>query len=75
MYIAGEGSTNGLIQLNYAGDFLGFYGTNDTNKSWYEKLASIFNLDLAKTIPVSPQNLAIDEKGSVFTVVRQKQTN
>ncbi|HKL60827.1 MAG TPA: YIP1 family protein [Acholeplasma sp.] len=72
MYIAGEGSTNGLIQLNYAGDFLGFYGTNDTNKSWYEKLASIFNLDLAKTIPVSPQNLAIDEKGSVFTVSTTK---
>lgn len=67
MYIAGEGSTGGLIQLNYAGDFLGFYGTNETSKTWYQQLAEWFNLDLAKTIPTSPLNLAIDLKGSVFT--------
>jgi hypothetical protein len=67
MYVAGEGSTSGLIQLNYAGDFLGFFGTNETTKTWYQQLAEWFSLDLAKTVPTSPLNLAIDEKGSVFT--------
>ncbi|MDY0276676.1 MAG: YIP1 family protein [Acholeplasma sp.] len=68
LYIVGEGSTDGLIQMNSSGDFLGFYGTNPTNKSFWQKLADLFGVTYAKTVPVSPHNLAIDSKGSVFTV-------
>ncbi|VEU81216.1 YIP1 family protein [Haploplasma axanthum] len=75
LYIVGEGSTNGLIQLNSRGEFLGFFGTNPTTKSFWQSIADIFNVGYARTIPVSPDNVAIDEKGSVFTVSKTSSDN
>lgn len=75
LYIVGEGSTSGLIQLNNRGEFLGFFGTNPTTKSFFQSLADIFNVSYAKTIPVSPDNVAIDDKGSVFTVSKTSTNN
>jgi tetratricopeptide (TPR) repeat protein len=68
MYIVGEGSTSGIIQLDYLGGFLGFFGTNETTNSIFQELAKIFNVTLARNIPVSPKNVTIDQKGSLFTV-------
>lgn len=68
LYIAGVGSTSGLIQLNGRSEFLGFFGTNPTKTSLWQKISSFFGVNYARTIPVSVENLAIDEKGSVFTV-------
>jgi hypothetical protein len=68
LYVVGEGSTGGLIQLNYAGEFLSFFGTNDTETSWYKNVADFFGVEFAKNIPVSPTNVTLDESGSVFTV-------
>ncbi|MFA6801798.1 MAG: hypothetical protein WCR19_06780, partial [Acholeplasmataceae bacterium] len=68
LYIVGEGSTGGLIQLNYAGEFLSFFGTNETDSSWYEDIADFFNVEFAKNIPVSPTNVTLDQSGSVYTV-------
>jgi len=68
LYVVGEGSTAGLIQLNYAGEFLGFFGTNTTNFSWLQTVSNFFGITRASNVPISPSNVAIDNKGSVFTV-------
>jgi hypothetical protein len=68
LYIVGEGSTSGLIQLNYAGEFLGFFATNTTRFSWWQAISNFFGVNRASNIPTSPTNLALDDKGSVFTV-------
>ncbi|HHT55328.1 MAG TPA: hypothetical protein GX012_02070 [Acholeplasma sp.] len=68
LYIVGAGSTNGLIQLNAQGEFIGFYGTNPTTKTFWEVIAGFFGVTYARNIPVSADNLAIDSKGSVFTI-------
>lgn len=68
IYVVGEGSTGGLIQLNYAGEFLSFFGTNGTTTSWYKSVADFFGVEFAKNIPISPSNVTLDNSGSVFTV-------
>lgn len=68
LYIASIGSTNGLIQLNGRGEFLSFYGANPTKVSLWQRISSFFGVQYARTIPASVENLAIDEKGSIFTV-------
>ena len=68
IYVVGEGSTGGLIQLNYAGEFLSFFGTNETQTSWYKKIADAFGVEFAKNVPISPTNVTLDNSGSVFTV-------
>lgn len=68
LYIVGEGSTAGLIQLNQAGEFLGFFGTNTTSFSWLQTLSNFFGITRAVNLPTSPSNVALDDKGSVYTV-------
>lgn len=68
LYIVGEGSTAGLIQLSYNGEFQGFFAANETRMSFVQKVANFFKVSSASNIPVSPSNVAIDEKGSIYTV-------
>ena len=68
LYVVGEGSTAGLIQLNSVGEFIGFFGTNTTTFSWLQTVSNFFGINRAINIPTSPTNVALDEKGSVFTV-------
>ncbi len=68
LYVVGEGSTAGLIQLSYNGEFQGFFGANETKMSFVQKVANFFKVSSAKNIPISPSNVAIDEKGSIYTV-------
>lgn len=68
VYIVGEGSTAGLIQLNQLGEFLGFYATNTTSFSWWQVVTNFFGITRATNLPTSPKNLTLDGKGSVFTV-------
>jgi len=70
IYVTGEGSVSGVMQFNRHGDFLGFLATNPTQRSLYRQILEFFNQDLAPITPVSPENLSIDEKGSVFTTSR-----
>jgi DNA-binding beta-propeller fold protein YncE len=69
IYIVGEGSTNGIIQMNYAGEFVGYLGINTVETSLRKKLYNFFVKDssLASTRPSSPTNIAIGSKGSVLT--------
>jgi tetratricopeptide (TPR) repeat protein len=69
IYIIGDGSTSGVIQLNYDGSFLGYFGVNLSNKSLIERIAEIFvrpGVYASKT-PPSPTNITINNKSLVYT--------
>lgn len=68
LYVVGEGSTAGLMQLNSLGEFIGFFATNSTTFSWLQTVSNFFGINRATNIPTSPTNVALDDKGSVFTV-------
>jgi tetratricopeptide (TPR) repeat protein len=69
IYIVGEGSTSGIIQLNYAGEFVGYLGINTVVLSLRRILYNIFvqDPDLASSLPASPTNIALGSKGSILT--------
>lgn len=74
MYISAKGNTNGVIQISpkNGGTFLGYFATNTASVN----LTTIFlNLILSdeqkakrQIIPSSITNIAIDEKGLIYTV-------
>jgi len=69
IYVIGDGSTSGVIQLNYDGSFLGYFGVNLSNKSLIERIADVFVKpgEYASTTPPSPTNIAINSKSLVYT--------
>jgi len=69
IYIVGDGSTSGVIQLNYDGSFLGYFGVNLSDKSFIERIAEIFVKPgiYASNIPPSPTNITINNKSLVYT--------
>jgi len=73
IYIVGEGSTNGLIQLNQEGDFLGYYGVNTTRPTIATFIQDMLvtqrqKMSMFMKVPPAPTNLTIDDKGLVYTV-------
>lgn len=69
MYIAGTGSNNGVIEVNYLGEFLGFIGINNVEKSLRETIYDLFVKGAtASRKPSAPINVAIGEKGSILTI-------
>jgi tetratricopeptide (TPR) repeat protein len=69
IYIIGEGSTSGVIQMNYAGEFMGYLGINTVSLSLRRILYNFFvqDPDLAASLPASPTNIAIGQKGSILS--------
>lgn len=77
MFVICESNTNGVVQISptQGGIFLGYYGTNPTSISIVDIIIRMFMTDAqrAKMImnrPPTPDNLAIDEKGLIYTVTR-----
>jgi len=75
LYIASTGNTNGIVQISPVGngEFLGYYGANQSRVNWItairQKIMSEDQLKMqADIVPTSVKNLAIDEKGMVYTV-------
>ncbi len=75
LYIASVGNTNGIVQIspNGEGEFLGYYGANQSRVSFLTALRRRFMSEdqlkmQADVVPTSVKNLAIDEKGMVYTV-------
>lgn len=69
MYIAGTGSNNGIIEVNYLGEFLGFIGINNVEKSLRETIYDLFVTgSTASKKPSAPINVALGEKGSILTI-------
>lgn len=79
LYISSKGNTNGIVQLSPAGEgeFLGYYGANTSSVSFLTAIRkAIFSEEqlsgMAGIIPISVENLCIDDKGMVYAV---SQTN
>ncbi|MGL5296706.1 MAG: YIP1 family protein [Culicoidibacterales bacterium] len=74
MYVVSEGSTNGIIQLANDGTFLGYYGVNKAENSFFDQLRSLFFPDGGGGFflknPPAPTNLAIDQQGLVYSLTQ-----
>lgn len=73
LYIISEGSTNGVIQMNTLGDFVGFFGANTAEMSLKMVLQRTFLTDeqLAQFVrnqAASPSNITIDQQSMVYTI-------
>ncbi len=73
LYIIGEGSNDGIIQMNTDGDFVGYFGANLAQMSLKMIIQRLFltKEQLAQFIKneaPSPVNIAIDQRGLVYTV-------
>ncbi|RNA68430.1 YIP1 family protein [Alteribacter keqinensis] len=73
IYIVGEGSTNGIIQLNQDGAFLGYYGVNHSRQTVLNFFQDLVTTErqrerLFSRVPPAPTNISIDEQGLVYTV-------
>lgn len=75
VYVIGEGSTNGIIQLNTHGEFLGYFGVNRTEVSLIGVIRDFFASEEQKSrlfmrIPPAPTNIALDQQGLIYTVTK-----
>ncbi len=80
LYVVGEGTIQGLIQISKEGEFLGYYGGNKAGFSFTRYLQRMFytktQMDkLNKQLPPSATNVAIDTEGLVFTSTIATRTN
>jgi len=69
MSIISEAASNGIIQLNASGEFLGYFGANQTTLTFFQAIQNFF---LGQTrfanIPIPPTNIDIASNGAIFTV-------
>ncbi|MGN0428388.1 MAG: YIP1 family protein [Agathobacter sp.] len=80
MYVVCESNTNGIVEISPVdnGTFLGYFGTNSTNANlwtiiWRAVLTDAQRAKMQSNIPATPDNMAIDEKGLLYTVTRGEQ--
>lgn len=80
MYIICESNTNGIVEISPTdgGTFLGYFGTNYASTSLQTIIYRAILTDeqrakMVSNIPSTPTNLAIDEKGLIYTVTRGDQ--
>ncbi len=80
MFVVCEKNTNGIVQIspNEGGTFLGYFGTNFAKVSlqtiiYRAILTDAQRAKMVSNIPSTPDNLAIDEKGLIYTVTRGEQ--
>ncbi|MCR5685181.1 MAG: hypothetical protein K6G81_07115 [Lachnospiraceae bacterium] len=77
MYVICESNTNGIVEISpvEGGTFLGYFGTNSTSTSiwriiWRAVLTDAQRAKMQPNTPATPDNMAIDEKGIIYTVTR-----
>lgn len=75
IYIISEGSYDGIIQLSREGEFLGYFGANQTVVSPLEAIQDLLFTDQQKSqlfnrIPKTFYNIAIDQKGMVYSITQ-----
>lgn len=75
VYIISEGNSGGVIQLSREGDFFGYVGANKTPLSLDEVIRRLLftseqQAQLKLNVPVAPINLAVDQRGLIYTVTQ-----
>ena len=75
IYVICESNTNGIVQISptEGGTFLGYFGTNATNANlwtivWRSLLTDVARAKMVSNLPATPDNMAIDKKGLIYTV-------
>lgn len=81
LYVVCESNTNGIVEISPAdgGTFLGYFGTNYASTSLRTIIYRAIMTDeqrakMVGNIPSTPDNLAIDAKGLIYTVTRGDKT-
>ncbi|KIY23521.1 YIP1 family protein [Mesobacillus subterraneus] len=79
IYVIGEGSTNGIIQLSNKGEFLGYYGVNSTEVSFSSFVKNLLTSEQQKAgmflkTPPAPDNIALDERGLIYSITEGTET-
>lgn len=77
MFVVCQSNTNGIVEISPAegGTFLGYFGTNYASTSlqtiiYRAILTKEQRARMVSNIPSTPDNLAIDKKGLIYTVTR-----
>lgn len=77
LFIVCQSNTNGIVEISPSegGTFLGYFGTNYASSSlqtiiYRAILTKEQRAKMVSNIPSTPDNLAIDEKGLIYTVTR-----
>ncbi len=77
IYVICESNTNGIVQISpvEGGTFLGYFGTNATKANiwtiiWRAILTDAQRAKMQSNIPSTPDNMAIDDKGVIYTITR-----
>ena len=77
LYVICESNTNGIVQLSpvEGGTFLGYFGTNATKANlwtiiWRALLTDAQRAKMQSNVPATPDNMAIDDKGVIYTITR-----
>jgi sugar lactone lactonase YvrE len=73
VYAVSDGSPNGVMQFNGAGEFIGFTGANTTSLSFLAVIQRLIYTDkqraqVLSALPPSPTNLTVDGRGLLYTV-------
>jgi sugar lactone lactonase YvrE len=75
LYIIGEAATSGIIQLNDDGEFLGYFGANQTTLTFFGAMQNfLLGGGRIANLPMPPTNLDIAENGIVFTITHDLET-
>ncbi len=77
MYVICESNTNGIVEISPVdgGTFLGYFGTNSVSTNlwtimWRAIMTDVQRAKWLSNMPSTPDNLAIDDKGIIYTVTR-----
>lgn len=75
IYIVSEGSYDGIIQLSKEGEFLGYFGANNTNLTPLQAIEELIFTQAQKSqlfnrVPKTFYNIAMDEKGMAYTITQ-----
>ena len=73
LYVVSEGSVNGLVMMNTAGNFIGYFGANQAEMSLKMILQRMFLTDeqleqFIRNEAASPSNVTIDHESLVYTI-------
>ncbi len=73
IYVISEASVNGVVQMNRAGQFIGYFGANTAEMSLKMILQRMFLTpeqleQFIKNEAASPSNIAIDRRSLIYTV-------
>lgn len=75
VYALSEGNGNGILTISDYGDFYGYFGANDTDISFLNRLRRTFFTEeqmasMQKNVPAAAVNLDIDDTGLIYTVTQ-----